>query len=249
MLAPTFCHHANAAAPHGLSVVASSHPRTANPRRANPRTAPERRSPTTAPRLREALDQHSVGSDATACLPLFYRVAGRYADSRVFKDWPWRELNPSTHVMSPGFRPLDCETWNVDGPVSLSCPQACFCSQSDPSHFQLGEKSRIAICLGMATLFGFGCLGIVGARRFELRTSSLSATRSNQLSYAPAGETSYFTSRDRGVKGPAAIDPAAFSSLSVECCRPVQRSWRTGWKNGKTTVDLRPPRQREIDPC
>ena len=28
-------------------------------------------------------------------------------------------------------------------------------------------------------------LSLVGARRFELRTSSLSATRSNQLSYAP----------------------------------------------------------------
>jgi hypothetical protein len=38
----------------------------------------------------------------------------------------------------------------------------------------------------------------VGARRFELRTSSLSGTRSNQLSYAP--ETSYFTYWPNSVK-------------------------------------------------
>ena len=35
-------------------------------------------------------------------------------------------------------------------------------------------------------------LGRVGARRFELRTSSLSATRSNQLSYAPRVRSNLF---------------------------------------------------------
>ena len=40
----------------------------------------------------------------------------------------------------------------------------------------------------------------VGARRFELRTSSLSATRSNQLSYAPNANAEYSKQPTIGVK-------------------------------------------------
>ena len=45
----------------------------------------------------------------------------------------------------------------------------------------------------------------VGARRFELRTSSLSATRSNQLSYAPGKEVPYSKSGHPAVKGPSMV--------------------------------------------
>ena len=45
----------------------------------------------------------------------------------------------------------------------------------------------------------------VGVPEFESGTSSLSATRSNQLSYAPGKEVPYSKSGDPAVKGPSMV--------------------------------------------